>query len=55
MDSLVSTYYLIFADFFKSLPKSNTFYHYKGSRTTPGCDENVEWYVNKNVARINPT
>lgn len=42
-----------FSELFKLLPKENLFWHYEGGLTTPTCDEAVNWYLNKNIIRVN--
>ena len=39
-------------DFYGSISKSQK-YNYKGSLTTPACAEHVEWFVVKDVMKIN--
>ena len=40
---------------FDLVPANSAFYAYPGGLTTPTCDEEVNWMVNKNVLRVNPT
>ena len=35
------------------VPANSNFWMYEGSLTTPPCSEIINWYVNKNVIRIN--
>jgi len=39
-------------EFFESVPKKSSFWHYTGSLTTPPCGEIVNWYVNKTPLKI---
>lgn len=34
------------------LPKNQSFYHFKGSLTTPPCTEGVEWFVMKDAVQV---
>ena len=36
------------------LPKDKSYYHYKGSLTTPPCSEGVNWYVLKTAVEVSP-
>ena len=38
----------------KLLPRSDVYYHYLGSLTTPPLTENVEWYVLKQPITASP-
>jgi carbonic anhydrase len=40
-------------ELFEYMPKHNSFWHYKGSLTSPNCSEIMDWYVNKNYIRVN--
>ncbi len=37
------------------LPQDRSYYHFKGSLTTPPCSENVQWHVLKTPANIGST
>ena len=48
-----NTFEFKFYELFSLLPKENLFWHYEGGLTTPTCDEAVNWYLNKNMIRVN--
>jgi len=37
------------------LPNTGRYWHYEGGLTTPGCGEVVNWHINQNIFKINPT
>lgn len=37
------------------VPVTGTYWHYEGGLTTPGCAEVVNWHINQNIFKINPT
>lgn len=47
-----TTYNNIVVNGHKLLPASKSYYHYRGSLTTPPCSEGVRWFVMRNYAEV---
>ena len=37
------------------VPNRGSYWHYEGGLTTPGCGEVVNWHINQQIFKINPT
>ena len=50
-----ATFEFDWESFSEWVPNRGSYWHYEGGLTTPGCDEAVNWHINQNIFKINPT